>query len=189
MSEQLDLQHKTAAELEAGLPHIEASPKDAGVLKFLVRRPGTNQREVITEAVLDVTEGLVGDNWKARGSRRTEDGSAHPRMQLNIMNARAVALIAGDTSRWALAGDQLYLDLDLSDENLPPGTRLSLGEAVIEITEIPHNGCKKFTERYGLDAVKFVNSKVGKALHLRGVNARVIEGGTIKVGDVARKIS
>ncbi len=169
--------------LEDGLEWIRRSPREEGALEWIVRRPATNEREVLEKAELDVGQGLVGDNWAARGSNRTEDGSAHPEMQLNIMNARTAALVAQDKNRWALAGDQLYVDLDLSDENLPPGTQIRIGAALVEVTAIPHLGCKKFVERFGLDAMKFVNSKVGKSLNLRGINARVVEGGVIRVGD------
>ena len=134
-------------------------------------------------ATLDPELGLVGDNWLARGSTRTHDGTAHPEMQLNVMSARAIALIAGSPDRWALAGDQLYVDLALDDRNLPTGTRLALGTAVIEVTEVPHNGCAKFTERFGRDAARFVNSPVGKELHLRGINAKVVQAGTVARGD------
>lgn len=181
-------QHLTFEELEKGLDEIRQSPKDEGVLHLIVRRPEENEREVLEEGELDQEVGLVGDNWKTRGSSRTTDGFGHPEMQLNIMNSRAVALVAQDKERWQLAGDQLYIDLDLSDENLPPKTKISIGSAVIEITEIPHTGCKKFVERFGLDAMKFVNSKVGKQLHLRGINAKVIEPGTIRIGDSVKKI-
>lgn len=176
------------AELEAGLDEIRQSPKDEGVLELIVRRPATDEREVLEEGELHLAEGLLGDGWKARGSSRTPDGSAHPDMQLNIMNARAIALVAQDKERWPLAGDQLFLDMDLSAENLPAGTRLALGSAVIEVTAQPHTGCKKFVARFGLDAMKFVNSTVGKELHLRGINARVVQPGVIRVGCTARKI-
>jgi MOSC domain-containing protein YiiM len=179
--------HITLDELEAGLSHILDSPKDRGTLQWIVRRPDDGQRETLNEAQLDPALGLVGDNWLDRGSPQTRDGSAHPEKQLNIMNARAIAVVARSKDRWALAGDQLYLDLDLSDENLPPGSRLTIGSAVIEITAPPHTGCKKFQARYGADAVAFVNSPTGKRLHLRGVNAKVIQGGVIRVGDVATK--
>jgi hypothetical protein len=184
----VEVKHLTMAELEAGLDEIRRAPKDEGVLQLIVRRPHIDGREVLQEAQLDVAEGLVGDTWKVRGSSRTEDGSAHPEMQLNIMNARVAALVAQDKSRWSLAGDQLYVDLDLSDENLPPGTRLSIGSAIIEVTAIPHNGCKKFVSRFGLDAMLFVNSPVGKSLHLRGINAKVVQSGTIRAGDVVKKL-
>jgi MOSC domain-containing protein len=181
------LNHLTMIELQAGLDRIRQSPKDVGVLELIVRRPKTGARELLREGRLDLVEGLVGDNWSTRGSFLTTDGLAHPDMQLNIMNSRVVALVAQQPERWALAGDQLFVDLDLSTDNLPPGTRLALGLAVIEITEQPHTGCAKFVERFGLDAMKFVNSDEGKRLHLRGINARVVLPGVIRVGDVVSK--
>lgn len=185
------MQQPSREELQAGLDVIRSSPPDRGLLRLIARRPRVDQREVLREAVLDVDLGLVGDNWKARGYRKTPDGSAHPDMQLNIMNARAAALVAGrgaPTERWALAGDQLYVDLDLSGANLPPGTRLAIGDAVIEVTAEPHTGCKKFVARFGLEAMQFVNSPVGRELNLRGINARVVRNGTICVGDVVAKL-
>lgn len=185
----VDAKHLTMAELEAGLDVVRQSPKDEGVLELIVRRPQIGEREVLEEGELDLVEGLVGDNWRTRGSSRTSNGLGHPEMQLNIMNSRAIALIAQEKARWQLAGDQLFIDIDLSDETLPPGTKLALGTAVIEVTPIPHRGCKKFVERFGLDAVKFVNSTIGKQLHLRGINAKVVQPGIIRVGDVAKKLS
>ena len=182
------LRHLTMEQLEAGLDIIRQSPKDEGVLELIVRRPRVDEREVLEEAELHPSEGLMGDSWKLRGSSRTPDGSAHPDMQLNIINARVIALVAQDRQRWQLAGDQLYLDMDLSDENLPAGTRLALGSAVIEVTPQPHTGCKKFVARFGLDAMKFVNSPLGRELHLRGINARVVQPGMIRVGQSAKKI-
>ena len=179
--------HLTFDELKAGLPHIERSPKDGGALRLIVRRPRVGAREVLSEAELDVTAGLVGDTWSRRSSR-SRDRSPNPEMQINIMNARAIALVAQSDDRWPLAGDQLYVDLDLTDENLPAGTRLALGSAVIEVTAEPHTGCRKFSERFGVDATKFVNSKEGRRLHLRGINAKVVQSGTIRVGDVASKL-
>lgn len=183
-----EVKHLSMAELEAGLDEIRRAPKDRGVLELIVRRPAVDAREVLELGELDLTEGLVGDNWRARGSKSTPDGSAHPEMQLNIMNARAAMLVAQSKERWPLAGDQLFVDMDLSEENLPPGTRLALGSAVVEVTPVPHNGCNKFVARFGLDAMKFVNSPVGKSLHLRGINAKVVQPGTIRVGDVVRKV-
>ena len=182
------IHHLSMDELQAGLDDIRQSPADAGVLQMIVRRPAVGAREVLQEGALHEADGLVGDTWKVRGSNRTADGSAHPDMQLNIMNARVVALLALDPARWPLAGDQLYVDLDLSAANLPPGTRLAIGQdAIVEVTAQPHTGCAKFVERFGLDAVKFVNSAVGRELHLRGVNARVVRPGTIRQGDTVRK--
>jgi hypothetical protein len=180
--------HLTTEELQAGLDEIRRAPKDQGVLELIVRRPAVNDREVLTEAELHLDEGLVGDSWKRRRSKTTPDGSPNPDMQLNIMSARVISLVAQVKSRWPLAGDQLFLDMDLSAENLSAGTRLSLGSAVIEVTPPPHLGCQKFVARFGLEAMRFVNSSLGKQLHLRGVNAKVVQGGVIRVGDVARKV-
>lgn len=184
----MTIKHLTTAELEAGLDEIRRSPKAEGALALIVRRPRIGEREVLATGQLDLVEGLVGDTWQVRPSSRTTDGSAHPDMQLNVMNARAAALVAQDPARWQLAGDQLYVDLDLSVENLPPGTRLALGTAVIEVTAQPHTGCNKFVERFGLDAMKFVNSPVGKELRLRGLNAKVVQPGVIQAGDLVRKL-
>jgi hypothetical protein len=178
----------TMTELEAGLDAIRQSPTDTGVLELIVRRLQMGEREVLDVGELDRVEGLMGDNWRTRGSSRTADGSAHPDMQLNIMNARVIALVAQEKNRWPLAGDQLYIDLDLSADNVPPGTQLVLGSAVIEVTDQPHTGCKKFVARFGLDALQWVSSPVGKQLQLRGINAKVIHPGVIQVGDVVKKI-
>jgi hypothetical protein len=178
----------TMAELEAGLEGIRQSPSDHGVLRLIVRRPKVNEREVLSEGQLDVAAGLVGDSWSRRSSSRSRDGKAHPDMQINIMNARVIALLAASDERWTLAGDQLFMDLDLSERNVPPGTRLAVGAAVLQITDQPHTGCSKFSSRFGDDALKFVNSPVGKQLHLRGVNARVLQSGIIRVGDAVQKL-
>jgi hypothetical protein len=179
----------TIPELEAGLDDIRQSPRDQGVLKMIVRRPAVGAREILEQGELDTEKGLVGDNWSTRGSRMTDDGRAHPKMQLNIMNARAAALLAQTEERWSLAGDQLFIDFDLSAGNVPPGTRIALGSAMIEVTDQPHTGCGKFVSRFGVEATKFVNSSVGRELQLRGINARVVQPGTIKVGDAVRKIA
>ncbi len=184
-----EAKHFSSAELELSVEHILAAPKNDGELHLIVKRPEVDGRENLQQARLDIDQGLVGDNWRARGSRHTPDGAADPEMQLNIMSSRVVQSIAGSENRWALAGDQLYVDMDLSPENLPPGTRLQLGEAVIEITEPPHTGCKKFAERYGVDAMVFVNTGRGKQCNFRGVCAKVVTSGDIRVGDVARKLS
>jgi hypothetical protein len=171
----------TLRELEAGLDEIRRAPKDRGVLRLIVRRLEVDAREVLEEGHLDPAHGLVGDAWKTRRSAR-------PDMQLNIMNARAIALVAQSPDRWALAGDQLYIDMDLSADNLPAGMRFTLGSAVIEVTEPPHTGCGKFAARFGTDAVKFVNSPEGRNLRLRGLNAKVVAPGVVRVGDIATKL-
>ena len=175
-------------ELGQGLDIIRQSPQDEGVLKLIVRRPDVDQRESITTGHLGVSDGLVGDNWLSRGSRHMPDGAPDPDMQLNIMNSRVVEIVANGLERRELAGDQLYLDMDLSTENLPAGTRLALGEAIIEVTEPPHTGCKKFAARFGRDAVLFVNAGFGKTQNFRGICAKVIQSGDIKTGDIARKV-
>ena len=175
-------------ELEAALEHLRQAPKDDGVVQLIVCRPEVDQRQEMAQAELDPIKGLIGDNWSVRGSGRTPDGSAHPEMQINIMNARVTALVAQERERWSLAGDQLYLDMDLSKENLPAGSRIQVGSAVLEVSPLPHTGCHKFVSRFGVDAMKFVNSEVGKQLCLRGINAKVVQAGIVKVGQTAKKI-
>jgi MOSC domain-containing protein YiiM len=168
------------AALETGLEHIRSSPSDEGVVRLLVRRPAVDEREVLAEAMLDAEAGLVGDGWSTRGR-------ANPDLQLTLMNARVAELVAGSAERWSLAGDQLYVDLSLSTGDLPAGTRLAVGSALIEVTDEPHRGCGKFAARFGVDALRFVNSKVGRELNLRGVNARVLSGGVVRRGDAIRR--
>lgn len=154
--------HLSMAELQAGLEHIRRSPKDSGAVEMIVRRPKKLARELLQEARLDLIDGLVGDNWKSRGSRMRREGSADPDQQITIMNARVIALVARQRERWPLAGDQFLIDLDLSADNLPPGTRLAIGSAVVEVTAAPHTSCGQFKWRFGHDALRFVNSAVGK---------------------------
>jgi hypothetical protein len=182
------IKHLSMEELEAALDYLRQTPKDQGLLELIVRRPGVEQREVLNEAQLDPLNGLIGDNWNVRPSSRTADGSPHPDMQINIMSSRVVALVAQEKDRWQLAGDQLFIDMDLSKDNLPAGSRIALGSAVIEVTSPPHTGCHKFVARFGRDAMMFVNSPVGKQLCLRGINARVVQAGSIRVGQTAKKI-
>lgn len=182
------MEHATLDDLLAGLDDIRRSPADDGVLELIVRRPAIGVREVLETGELTQTEGLAGDTWNQRPSRRSDDGGPHPDMQLNIMNSRAIARIARDPARWPLAGDQLYVDLDLSAANLPAGTHLAVGTAVIEITAQPHTGCVQFSERFGPDARRFVNSDGGREVRARGINARVVTPGTITRGDRIRKI-
>jgi hypothetical protein len=181
------MQHAALSTLEQGLPQIRLSPRGVGRVELIARRPTVEERELLREAELDPVQGLLGDCWRERGSGATEDGSAHPELQLTLMNARAAALVAGDPERWALAGDQLYVDLDLSCDHLPPGTRLEVGNAVIEVTAQPHRGCGKFARRFGVDALRFVNSDAGRELNLRGINTRIVVGGAVRIGDAIRK--
>ena len=183
----LSVRHLTRTELEAGLEAIRSAPRDGGIVQMIVRRPATGEREILERGEVDIVEGLVGDTWRSRRNPHTPDGLPHPETQVTIMGARAIALMATDTSRWPLAGDQLFVDLDLGLENLPPGTRLEIGSALLEVSAEPHTGCGKFMQRFGVDAMKFVNSPVGRTLCLRGINAKVVRNGVIRLGDTARK--
>jgi MOSC domain-containing protein YiiM len=185
----METRHLPMTALNAGLPHILLSPADGGVLQMIARRPAIGEREVLEEAELSLAEGLVGDNWGTRGDLVMPKRTANPKAQLTLMNARVANLVAGTQDRWPLAGDQLYVDLDLSLDNLPAGTRLSIGSAVIEVTDEPHTGCKKFVERFGMPAMEFVNSPKGKQNCLRGINTRVVQAGKISVGDQIQKVS
>jgi MOSC domain-containing protein YiiM len=176
------MEHASPEELVAGLEHIRSAPADRGTVELIVRRPAENEREVLHEAKLDAEVGLVGDRWHL-GSSPTNDA------QLTLMNARLAQVVARSRARWALAGDQLYVDFDLSIDNVPAGTRLAIGEAVIELSEIPHTGCAKFSARFGTDALKFVNKSPGRELRLRGANARVVTPGTVRRGDLVTKCS
>jgi hypothetical protein len=179
--------HLDRSVLEERVDEVRSSPKDVGTVELIVRRPEIDEREVLEEAEVDLAVGLLGDNWSTKGSPSMADGSSNPEAQLTLMNSRAAALIAGDRDRWPLAGDQLYVDFDISAENTPPGTRLELGSAVLEVTAKPHTGCHKFSARFGSDAWRFVNSPIGRELNLRGINAKVITPGTVSAGDAIRK--
>lgn len=170
--------HRTLEQLEAELDHIRSAPSGPGVLELIVRRPVVDARETLSEADLDLDAGLVGDNWASRSAE-----AADPDRQVTLMNARVAAAVAGERRRWALAGDQLYVDLDLSVDNLPVGSRLSIGEAVVEVTAPPHLGCAKFRARFGTDAVRFVNARHLRGLRLRGCNTRVVVSGRIRAAD------
>jgi hypothetical protein len=175
-------------QLETRLAELGDSPQDNGVIAMIVARPEIDERRVVEQAELHPVEGLIGDNWLARGSRYTDDGNAMLGAQIAIMNSRVIQSIAQDRSRWSLAGDQLFVDMDLSVDNLSPGQCLAVGFAVLEITDIPHAGCAKFTERYGHDAIRFVNSREGQHKRRRGIYARVIQPGVIRRGDALSKI-
>jgi hypothetical protein len=181
--------HLDAEELATGLGAIRRAPAALGTLEMIVRRPTVDEREVVDEGALTLEDGLIGDHWRARGSRSTEDGAADPDRQLTVMASRVVDLLAGgDREGWPIAGDQLYVDLDLGVANLPPGTRLAIGAAVVEVTEPAHTGCAKFGARFGSEALRFVSTPEGRAMRLRGLNARVVVPGTVRRGDTVRRL-
>jgi MOSC domain-containing protein len=173
----------SAQELQAGLDQVRSVPRDDGVLMMIVARPGNGERRLLDEGRLDGAAGLVGDNWLIRGSRRTPDGSAAPDKQITVMNVRVADLVAGGRDGASLAGDQLYVDFDISIDNLPPGSLLTIGDVVLEVSESPHLGCAKFVARFGGEAMKFVNSPLGRSLRMRGMNTRVAVPGVVRVGD------
>ena len=184
---------RTAAELADRMDHLRAAPAEMGTLDLVVRRPANGEREVLDEGVLDEADGLVGDNWLARARSRAIAEGRHLKAQVTVMSSRMIGLLADTDEERALAGDQLYVDLDISYANLPAGSRIALGDpdnggAVIEVSDKPHTGCAKFVRRFGEEAVGFVNSDVGKEMRLRGFNARVVSGGTVRPGDPARRL-
>jgi MOSC domain-containing protein YiiM len=181
------VEHLSRERLFAGLDRIRDAPPDGGRLVLIVRRPAVGERELLAEAVLSRETGLEGDNWLPRGSSRTPDGSADPDKQITVMNARVAELVAGGTDRMPLCGDQLYVDLDLSVDNLPAGSLLAVGQAVLRVSEAPHTGCAKFLARFGAEAMRFVNGRDGRQLRMRGMNTRVVVPGTIRLGDLAAK--
>lgn len=182
-------QYGELTSLAESLDHIRAAPKDLGTVVLIARRPAVNQREVIAEARLDLHWGLEGDTWRARGSKSMPDGGPNPEAQLTVMSSRTAVAVAGEIERWPLAGDQLFIDLDISCANLPPGSRVQIGDAVVEFSETPHTGCAKFSARFGVDALKFVNTAEGRGLRLRGANCKVVVAGLIRKGDTVEVLT
>jgi MOSC domain-containing protein YiiM len=180
--------HRTLEQLDAAIDSIRSSPRDHGTLEWIVCRPAVNERAVVEVATLDLTAGLVGDTWNVRPCRHVPDHTPDPERQVTLINARAIAAVAGDRAGWSSAGDQLYVDLDLGVENLPPGTHVQIGEATLVVTEPPHLGCAKFSARFGSDALRWVNTPTGRALNLRGIHARIVAPGQVRCGDAVRKL-
>ena len=180
--------HLSTVELEQGLAEVLASPRDSGRLDAIFVRPAANERRALTEAQLTPDSGIDGDRWVHDSYYRAAEGRSDTRCQVSLMNARFLRQIAGQDDAMCLAGDNLIVDLDLSEENLPAGNQLAIGpDVILEISELPHTGCSKFAGRYGNDACGFANNKRGKANHLRGRYARIVRGGAIRLGDPVRK--
>ena len=184
----MNVKHLNMNELEAGINYILQTLDDKGPVCMIVSRPEIEIRKILNSASLDTIEGLIGDNWKHRGSSDTPNKSANPETQITIMNCRVIDLIAQSRERWKLAGDQLFIDMDISRNNLPPGSQIKMGSTVLEVSAKPHTGCKKFSDRFGLDALKFVSTPRGRELCLRGINARVLKTGVVKIGDIVTKL-
>lgn len=180
--------HRGIDQLSSDLDHILAAPANDGAVELIALRPAEDERVVVDSADLDTEEGLIGDSWRKRGNPHTADGLADPLAQVTLMSSRVAQTVAGSRDRWPLAGDQIYVDLDLSQENLPPGTRLQIGDAVIEVSSTPHTGCAKFAARFGREALRFVNVGVGRESRFRGMNTRVVKNGTVRIGDHATKL-
>ena len=180
--------HRPLAEIERIAAAMGSSPTENGVVEMIVSRPAMDERRVLSEGMLEVTHGLRGDTWEARGAR-TPDGRADPFRQITIMNSRALEAVAGERDRWQLAGDQLIVDLDLSIDSLPAGTRLQIGEALAEVTEPPHTGCAKFAGRFGADALAWANGMAGRRQRRRGMYVRVLTSGAVRPGDAIRKLA
>jgi len=182
--------HLSAVELEQGLPEVLQSPLDAGHLEAIFVRPAPNERRTLTEARLTTENGIEGDRWFQDSYYHTTSGDPDPRNQVSLMNARFLRQIAGSVDSMCLAGDNFIIDIDLSEANLPPGTKLAVGsEVLLEVSDLPHTGCSKLAGRYGDEARTFMNNPRGKALHLRGRYARILRGGTVRVGDIVAKVA
>ena len=179
--------HVAREDLDARLPELRALDAAEGTLELIVRRPSEGDRELPATAEISLEAGLVGDRWRA-SAHRDEAGAVSRENQLTLMSIRMLELIA-EPERWPLSGDNLLVDMGLAMESLPIGSRLAIGEeVVVQISEVPHTGCAKFSARFGSDALRFVNSPEGRVLRLRGVNAHVIEPGTVSTGDAIRRI-
>lgn len=167
---------------------LAAAPKDEGRLDLIVMRPDAEARVLPERIEVTAGDGLPGDHWKHGAGNMREDGTADPDAQICIMMSGCIEAIAGPRENWAPAGDNFFLDMDLTPANMPPGTRFSIGTAEFVVTARPHNGCQKFIDRYGRDACLFVNTGAGKDLRLRGIYARVTKDGTVGLGDRVRKL-
>ena len=173
--------HLPAEQLREGLRKLPELPRDRGRLALLVRRRADGVRETPERVRLDAEEGLVGDGWSRRPPRK-------PDAQLAVM-CRPLAELIANGQPLSLFGDNLFVDLDLSAANLPEGARLQVGEAVVEMTPEPHDGCLKFKQRFGQDALRFVQDKATRSENRRGVYWRVVESGEVAVGDPVRVLA
>ncbi len=182
------IEHTTSDELNDKMDWLLDSPKDGGVVRGIVVRPATDEREELQEARLSPEGGVEGDRWASTAQRKLKDGRLNPDVQVTLTNARLIELLAKERSRWSLSGDQIYVDMDLSMENLQPGQRLAIGSTVLEISEVPHRGCSKYRSRFGQAGFDLVDSARGRELRFRGVYAQIVKEGTVGVGDQIHKV-
>ena len=177
--------------LDKPINYNQSSPRDNGVVKLLVIRPETHVRTLPNAVVVSVEQGVVGDKWEAECTIKLENGKSNPDLQIAIINTKVIKEIAQsdfDMDRLALAGDNIYADLNLCEENMPVGQQIQIGNTLLEVTPFPHFGCKKFSERYSVEDLKVVNSTAGKPQHLRGIYVKVIKNGSISIGESIKKI-
>ena len=190
MTDPINPVHKPITELEAGFDRLLDAPRDGGVLELIVIRPVKEQRVMLAEAWLSPQEGVQGDNWAKGCWKSLPNGKPDPDVQITIMSSRLARLVMGeDKAHWALAGDQLVADFDVSEENLPVGQRLMFGEAMLEITAVPHRGCAKYRARFGDDALRFISTDAGRQMNLRGIYAKVVQVGRVRIGDAITKVA
>ena len=166
--------HLSSADLDARLRALPGAPKDAGRLALIVCRSSEGVRETPERVHLSAEEGVPGDGWGRRTPRR-------PEAQLAVMRRDVAELIANGQPLTTF-GDNLFVELDISAANLPVGSRLRMGGAIVEVTPLPHDGCGKFKGRFGSDALRFVNAKPTRDQNLRGIYWRVVESGEVAVG-------
>lgn len=167
--------HVALDKLEAGFDGLRPPPGERGGLTAIARRSRDGSRELPVTAELSVADGLVGDAWSRRPPR-------DPNAQLTVMR-QDIALLIANGQPLSLFGDNLFVDFDISGAHLPAGTRLRLGECLVEVTPEPHNGCRKFRDRFGQDALRFTALRRIRPHNARGIHWRVIEGGIIRIGD------
>jgi hypothetical protein len=174
--------HVDLSELDRRLDAMRASPRDVGIVRALVRRAdGGGRRELLDSVTLSEVEGMPGDAWGRRPDRT-------PESQLTAVEWGVAELIANGHPI-ALFGDQLFLELDLSKGNLPVGSRVRLGAAVLEVSPKAHNGCQKYRRRFGPDALRFASRPDSRHRNFRGIYFRVVTEGLVRVGDPARVLS
>jgi MOSC domain-containing protein YiiM len=174
---------RTFEELEALWAAAPPPPRERGSVRLLCVRRAPSEHETPESVEVTVDEGLVGDRWSRRA-----DHDPDPDSQVTLMMANVAELVAAGVQPLHEAGDNILVDYDISAENLPVGSRLRIGGVVLEVSAAPHTGCSKFAGRFGTDALRWTNSPRWPERRLRGMNCRVISGGTVRLGDAVERI-